>query len=224
MSSMTPSATGITDGQIDKVVSVLRDQLRKHGGQFSVDAVQQVLGQDELGSDLLTVFRKRVEVVSNRITRRISVKRNRTPQDMLDATGRNQHTDKGVVKSMPRGTGDETEVIFFKVGRYINDADLDKEYDLRGLKPADPFSLGAVNEADQAFAEEHPNGTHWQDANGKWCHASFDRWDDGPGVSISRINDDWYGQWWFAGVRKQEHHLPRTEPTFQEFLDGDDVA
>ena len=37
--------------------------------------------------------------------------------------------------------------------RQISDADLDAEYEKRGLKPADPYSLVAVNEADPAFAE-----------------------------------------------------------------------
>jgi len=202
MSSMTPSVQGITDGQIDKAVSVLRDQLRKHGGQFSSDAVQQVLGQDELGPDLLTVFQKRVEAVSNLITRRVTVNRNRTPQDMLNATGRNQDTDKAVVQAMPRGTGDEVEVIFFKVGRYVSDVDLDTEYDRRGLKPADPFSLGRVNEANPAFADEHPNGTHWKDANGQWCYVTFVRWLEGRRVRVGRGDDGWITGWWVGGVRK----------------------
>jgi hypothetical protein len=132
---------------------------------------------------------------------RVTVNRNRAPQEMLDATSRNQHTDESVVKAMPRGTGDEVEVIFFRVGRRITDADLEKEYNLRGLKPVDPFSLGAVNEANPAFADEHPNGTHWQDTNGKWCFLTFDRWDNGRNVYVYRSGNDWSGNQFFGGVR-----------------------
>lgn len=198
--SMTPSA--MTDGQIERAIEIFRAQLRKHANELPSDAVQQVFGQPELGPEWLAVLRKRVDAISDMIVRRVTVNRNRTPQDMLDATGRNQHTDKGVVKAMPRGTGDEVEVVFFKVGRYLSDADLEKEYDLRSLKPADLFSLGSVNEADPAFADDHPNGTHWQDANGKWCYAAFGRWGGERDVDVDRRGDDWGGGWWFAGVRK----------------------
>ena len=199
MSSMTPSATGITDGQIDKAVSVLRDQLRKHGESFSVDAVQQVLGQDELGPDLLTVFRKRVEAVSNMIVRPVTVNRSRTPQDMLDATGRNQYTDKGVVKAMPRGYGDTVDVYFFKLdlsksNGYISCADLAKEYALRGLVP-DPYAQTEVNIDDPSFADEHPNATQWQDGDGKYCYACFDRWRDGRRVNVYQYGYDWNDYW-----------------------------
>ena len=198
--SMTPSA--MTDGQIERAIEIFRAQLRKHADELPSDAVQQVFGQPELGPEWLTVLRKRVEAISNMIVRRVTVNRNRTPQDMLDATGRNQYTDKGVVKAMPRGTGDEIEVVFFKVGRYLSDADLEKEYDLRGLKPTDPFSLCAVNEADPAFADEHPNGTHWQDVNGKWCYATFNRWYDDRVVNVYRNDNVWNDYWFFGGVRK----------------------
>ena len=105
---------------------------------------------------------------------------------------------------------------------YISDDDLEKEFELRGLKPADPISVAAVNEADPAFADEKPHGTHWKDAKGKWCYAAFHRWDDdgrhvlvnrydsdwldrwgdGREVNICRSDDDWDDYWWFAGVRK----------------------
>ncbi len=199
MSSMSPS---ITPGQMSKFYDLLVAALRKSG--LPSEPTQQVLETHggTLADEFVAAVRKRVDAISDMIVRRVTVNRNRTPQDMLDATGRNQYTDKDVVKAMPRGTGDEAEVIFFKVGRYLSDADLDKEYDLRGLKPADPFSLGAVNEADLAFADEHPNGTHWQDANGKWCYAAFLRWHVGRLVLVDRDDDGWSDDWFFGGVRK----------------------
>ncbi len=201
--AVTPSKKEMTNGQIDKAVGVYRTALEKHRSEFGSEAVQQALGADGFASELLAVFRRRVEVFSNQIVRLVSVNRNRTPKEMLVATGRNQYVDDGVVKIMPKGEGDKAEVIFFKLGRYISDTDLSKEYESRGLKPADPYSLGAVNEADPAFADSHPNGTHWQDANGKWCLAAFVRWGGGErDVSVDRHEVVWSGGWWFAGLRK----------------------
>lgn len=199
---VSPSIESITKGQIGKFYDVLADALGKSG--LPKDPTQQVLEEQgkALASEFVAAVRKRVEAMSSIITRRVSVDRSRDPQAVLDATGRKQYTDGKVVKAMPCGEGDEVDVHFFKLGRWISDADLDKEYDLRGLKPADPYSLAAVNEADPAFADDHPNGTHWKDAAGKWCFASFYRWGDERDVGVCRDDGGWFGYWWFAGLRK----------------------
>ena len=202
---VSPSATNsITSGQIGKIQELLGAALRKSGLQS--EPTQSVIEQqgDALVAEMVATVRKRVEAVSSMIVRHVKVNRNRTPQQVLDATGRKQYTDSKVVKAMPKGEGDETDVHFFKLGRYVSDADLEKEYELRGLKPADPYSLAAVNEADPAFADEYPNGTHWKDASGNWCYAVFNQWSGGErGVSVSRdVGNDWDDYWWFAGLRK----------------------
>jgi len=198
--AVTPST--MTDGQIDKAVDVLRSKLRKHREELPSDAVQMVLGQDDLADELFKGFRARVDRVSSMIIRHVTVDRTRTAKGALDATGRTQYTDKGVVKAMPKGEGDEVEVCFFKIGTWVNDDQLEDEYALRGLIPADPFSLAAVSEADPAFADQYPNGTHWKDAKGRWCFAAFDRWNGERRVNVDRLDDDWNDRWWFAGLRK----------------------
>ncbi len=203
---MTPSKT-TTAGQIDKAVANYRALLEKHSGDFNADAVQMVLGQSELAGEQFAVFRRRMEAASNLIVRTAKVNRNRSQQEAIEATGRAQYTDPKVVDAMPKGEGDETEVVFFKPdlsqrNGFIPDDDLDKEYELRGLKPADPISVAAVNEADPAFADEKPHGTHWKDAEGNCCYAAFRRWYDVRRVSVSRDDDDWSDYWWFAGVRR----------------------
>lgn len=198
--SMTTSA--MTDGQINRAVEIFRAQLVKHQNELSSEAVQTVLGQKELGQEWLTVLRTRVEHVSNMIVRRTKVDRSLSPEAVLDATGRNKYTDKKVVKSMPKGEGDEVDVYFFKVSRFISDEDLEKEYALRGLVPADPYSQAAVNRDDPAFADEHPNGTHWKDADGKWCFFACFRWDGERCVHVDRRGSGWGDGWWFAGLRK----------------------
>jgi hypothetical protein len=103
---------------------------------------------------------------------------------------------------MPKAEKDEDEVIFFKIGREVSCSELEKEYELRGLKPADPYSQAAVNEADPAFADEHPNGTQWKDKDGNYCCAVFDRRGVERCVGVGRYGYVWLDYWWFAGVRK----------------------
>lgn len=203
--TMTPSIQNqadMTDGQIDKAVDIFRAALRKHRSELKSGVAQQALSVDGLGMELLAVFRKRVEAVSDVIVRRVPVNRTRTPQDMLGSTSRKQYVDNAVVKAMPKGEVDEVDVFFFKLGHYVSDAELDQEYALRGLKAADPYSQGAVNEADPAFADDHPNGTHWKDGADKWCFAAFYRWLDERIVYVRRDGSGWAGGWWFAGLRK----------------------
>jgi hypothetical protein len=153
--------------------------------------------------ELAAVVRKFVEAVSNLLVRLVKVDRTRTPQEAISATGRAEYLDNNVVKAMPHGEGEKTQVVFFNVGRQLADEEADQEYELHGLKSADPYSLAAVNEADPAFADTHPNCTHWKDANGKWCYIAFRRWDDGKrGVNVSRYGRDWHDFWWFGGLRK----------------------
>jgi len=155
----------------------------------------------------ITDFRERAKAVSNLIVRTAKVNRNRSQQEAIEATGRAQYTDRKVVDAMPKGEGDEVEVVFFKPdlserNDFISDDDLEKEFELRGLKPADPVSVAAVNEDDPAFADKKPHGTHWKDAKGNWCCATFGCWRDKRGVYVYRSGRDWDDGWWFAGVRK----------------------
>ena len=204
MTNMTPSekVVEMTDGQIDKAVDILRAILRKHRDEFNSEAVQITLGVKELGPEWLDIFRKRVEAFSSMIVRRVSVNRNLTSQQVLDATKRKQYINSDVVASIPKGEGDEVDVYFFKLDRFVSDDDLEKEYALRGLKSADPYSQSAVNEADPVFADKHPNGTHWKDINSKWCFATFGQWFDERNVGVNRLDLDWDDVWCFAGLRK----------------------
>jgi hypothetical protein len=203
MDSMTPSVVGMTDGQLDKAADIFRAVLRKHRSEFPSEATQHTLGTNELGLALLAAFRKHVEMFSDMITRCVTVDRTRSPQDAIAATGRNQYVDKDVVAMMPRGeAGEEVDVYFVKADRSLSDDEVDVFLASRGLVPADPYALAAVNEADPAFADEHPNGTHWKDADGKWCFSTFRRWNVERYVVVNRNDVDWNDFWWFAGLRK----------------------
>src|SRR3989338_5130215 len=106
----------------------------------SSDVAQQVLGVENLGIMMFTPFRELAEAVSNLIVRTAKVNRSRSQQEAIEATVRAQHTDCKVVDAMPKGEGDEVEVVFLKPdltkrNGVISDDDLEKEFELRGLKP-----------------------------------------------------------------------------------------
>jgi hypothetical protein len=206
METLSPSTTTpevITDGQIAKTGEILTATLRKARENFRSADVQITL--ERCGSTLqerfLKLFEELITTTTNIIIRTIKVIRTRSPKGMLEATKRVQYTTNSVVKIIPRGEDEDVTVEFFKLGKYVSDNDLALEYQKRDLTP-DPYAQAAVNEADPAFADEHPNSTHWKDEDGNWCYIAFHRHDDERHVDVHRNNDGWDDDWWFAGVRK----------------------
>jgi len=200
--AQTMTASKMTDGQIENTLDKFRCALRKHREEITSEAAQMALGVENIGMLMLAPFKERAEVLSGMIVRHVTVNRSRNPQEMLDATGRRQYTNIEVVNNVPRGKGEETDVFFFKIGRWISDDDLEKEYERRGLKP-DPYAQGAVNETDPSFADTKPNGTHWKGSDGKWYYAAFGQWvGDERYVRVDRFDYGWNDRWWFGGVRK----------------------
>ncbi len=198
------TATEMTDGQIENAVSKLRDAMRKHRSEIRSDIAQQVLGVGNLGMMMFAPFRERAEAILNLIVRTVKVNRSRSAEEAIEATDRVQYVfDDEIFKTVPKGEGEEVEVVFFHLGRSISDNDLEEEYDLRDLKPADPISLAAVNEADPAFADKKKNATHWKDVDDRWCFVTFNR------VGKERLvvvrpggGTNWDDEVWFAGIRK----------------------
>jgi hypothetical protein len=199
--TMTASQKPMTTGQVDNLVAKFRAALTKHRTEMTAQTAQQVLGVENLGTELYDVIRMYAERFANMFSRHVTVDQSRSPQAALDATGRTQYTDAKVVAAIPRGQAKE-ELFFFKLSRYVSDDELEKEYAARGLKPASPYSLAKANEDDPAFADTHPNGTHWKDAKGDWCFATFDGWLGERSVDVDRRDGGWSDFWWFAGVRK----------------------
>ncbi len=145
-------------------------------------------------------------------TRRVSVRRARGPMEVLvAATNCKPWVCPDTVSKMP-GSGlgiEEVEIVFFNLqglDHGVDEEELDREYKARGLAPADPFSLAAVNEQDVSFSDRYPSGTHWKNEKGKWCICRFlvdknrgeRRVDVGPRFPY-RIWER--GKWWFAGIK-----------------------
>lgn len=198
-----PQQKTMTDGQIDDLVNKLRDAVRKHRDELGSEDVQAALGIDNLGMVLFAPFRKLVETVSTIFTRSVSgINRNQTPQEALDATGREQYTNQSVVDAMPRGEGENVELKFFELDYDPTPTELDAEYESRGLK-ADPFALCKHMDDDPAFADHRPVACQWGlGENGAASYAVFDRWFGERFVGVCRFVSDWLGGWSFAGVLK----------------------
>lgn len=199
---MSPSeSVVVTLGQIAKITDLIAAALRK--SSLPSAETQQIIESQGgvIADECVASIRRRVEAISNMIVRRVHVNRGQTPKQVIDATGRVKYVNADILATMPRGEGEEKEVFFFKLNRWISDDDLAKEYELRGLVP-DLYAQAQVNTDDPSFADEHLNGCHWQDADGRWNYAAFCRWNGERSVFMSRGGRDWDGGWWFGGVRK----------------------
>jgi hypothetical protein len=198
--AMSPSV--ITDPQIAKLNGNLRAMLEKYRQEFPADASQAAIENLGCMKEILSVFRKYVDATSNPIVRIVNVT-DCTAKEALEATGRVQCVDSRVVAAMPKGDVGETELVFFNVGREVSDDDLEQEYALRGLVPTPPFALFKAHQDDPAMADEHPNATHWKEADGKWSCAICDRWRGERYVRVDRRDVGWGARCWFAGSRKK---------------------
>lgn len=204
----TPSMR-MTDGQIDKITANVRAGLSKRRQNFLVGDVQEAMEVRGLDKEIISAVEKAIEEVVGTIVYIVKVDRNRTPQQVLDATKLVQYTDKSVVSTMPsngKGIQENVEVVFFKTGWDFDDDKIAKEYEKRGLKP-DPYAQAAVNEYDPTFVNEHSNGCHWKGPDNKWRLMFFTKVLHESSVSVK--NDDcsgdekkWDRDYWFGGVRK----------------------
>lgn len=206
----TMIASEMTEGQVEDLVGKFRAAVRKHRSTITRESAQQALGLDNLGMVVFATFRTLAEKFSNIITRKVVVDITRQPEDVISATltgGRKSYINSSVVKAMPKGEVGEREVLFLKLNLsdregYINDLDLDKEVDALGFRMASPYEVAKVNEDDPTFSDEHPNCTHWQNSEGKWCCAIWNRWHDERKVDVGQYGFDWDDYCWFAVVRK----------------------
>ncbi len=113
---------------------------------------------------------------------------------------RTLYCDEEVLKNAPN-TLSEGTVEFFKIGKYISDNDLEKEYESRGLTPASLADLIKYDKTNRKEMDEMEYvATHWK--NDGWCYAAFGGWFGERRVRVDRGDRGWLDRWWFAGVRK----------------------
>ena len=138
----------------------------------------------------------------------------------LEATGRTLYIDNEVLASAEGGVS-KGALEFFKIGKYESDDELEEEYASRNLVPATISDLIRFDKENREKLDEMAYvGTHWKNADGKWCFAAFSGWSGEHHVSVDRYGDGWGGGWWFAGVRKSALKTKNlaTEKEKQEML------
>lgn len=204
--SMTPSPELITGGQITKIQDLLASQLRKSKAIFRepLQDVLEILG-DQMVKEMIAVVHDHLAVRNGMVVVKIFVNPNYSLQEALSRTWCRQNIVTEIVQTMPRDLGGSTKIFFFRPsrkGRLLYDENLREEYENRGLKPVDPYSLAAVNEADPAFAATKPNLTHWKNDRGQWCHATFKEISGDRFLTIDYSSTHWNPEWWFGGVKK----------------------
>jgi len=205
MQNMTPSTEIITLGQIAKIQENLGAGLRKSG--ILKDAMQMALQYNgpAIIRAMVEAVRKCAERFRYMIVRHVTVDRNQNPFDALKETGCNLYVFNYLVETMPKGNGTEVDVFFFKLGYPVDNVGLENEYELRGFKPADPYSLVKANKDDHTLADKHPNCTYWRNSKGEMCLISFDQWRSGNrdvGIRYSDNKSLWSEYQWFAGIPK----------------------
>ena len=172
--SMIASENTISDGQIETVVSRLRDALRKHRGEFPAAEIQLLLGTKNIGAKLLSPIRQIVDLKSTFIARLgVEVDRSLSPFLMLRSTEwsfthDNFSDSDALYETMPKGKGETADIYLFKP-QPGSELLLTDEYEMRGLIPADPYSLVAMNVAEPEFCLEHQNATIWENPEGDRC-------------------------------------------------------
>lgn len=199
----TPMTTsGMTDAQINRACEIFRAKLTKHASELPSDAVQQVFGDSSLPKEWLASLLTRVEAVSELIVRHVRKDPSRTNEAVIKATGSTEYVNKDALATMPRGGNEEEDIVFFPIKRTASPSEVAAAYNRHNLEP-DPEGVAKVNEDDPAFVDQHPNACQWQDDQGRWTCATFDRWHDGRSVVVGRDDDDWDDFWWFGGRRKK---------------------
>lgn len=138
------------------------------------------------------------------------VDRSRTPHEAIHATGRKECLNNVAVEHMPRGGNEKVSVVFFGLeedefdfdhGTKISELGIKKAYARRMLKP-DPMAQIAVNEADEAFADENPNASWWPSESGGLCLIVFRRLGNQREVNVYHdFSFSGIGVRFFGGVR-----------------------
>lgn len=166
-----------------------------------LDFFHQLRKEDLLGLISGTHEIKKVDTPHKKIKRTVIVDRKLSAQQALDATGLNQYTNKDVVASMPNCNDKGLDIDFINFGEYVKASELKSRLAFLGYKLVDPFALAKLNQDDPTFADQYPNGTQWEDSNGKLCYAVFNRVVVERYVGVGQNDVGWYGGWWFACIR-----------------------
>ncbi len=218
----------MTDGQIDKAAELYRAMFARYHREFPTDLMQRVLAQPDLMREVADVFRRRVGLERGYIIFRVWVE----PHDSLVegfAIPKHDHEiNRNLVKTMSQGSRAGMKELYlfqppsemYSNQGLISDAGVAEAYQLRSLKPVDPFVHAALLKSRPTLANDFPTVTHWQDEDGFWCYSesdlsgwhgrylftvkcTMDGLDDEADPRRYRTRGRYYGrEIWFVGVEE----------------------
>lgn len=141
--------------------------------------------------------------IAEMITRHVTVDRTRNAAQAIEAIGcETQYIDERWLAEMPLNGRDEDNVEFFELDHEPTPDELDREYEVRGLRP-DPAATAKVIADDPAFADERPVVVQWRDKQNRACAMIFGyHKSNGRYVGVGGCPGKWIRRWRFAGVRK----------------------
>ena len=127
---------------------------------------------------------------------------------LLKSTKRTLYVNDEVLNSAPQGTQEGTFELF-TLSKFVTDDELEKEYAARGLVPATIADIVAYDKKHRDILDEKEYvATHFKDAKGNWCYATFRRFDYSRDVYVDRDVSGWSGDSWFCGVKKEPFSRP----------------
>lgn len=200
---MSSTRKEITDFQIEAAVTAYRAVLSENRGELGSAVIQRLLVEPAFSAEQLRMLRKRIEEIERLIVCRVSVHANRTPAEMLKATDRPLLSVEEALRNMPGGESGDRDIFFFSLDYEASDDELDREYALRILTPADPYALAELNAVRYGFSDEYPNITHWRDGKGNCCYLAFRKLLTGRYAYVGRHTPPWNKCWYHAGIRSR---------------------
>jgi hypothetical protein len=190
----------ITDGDIEKLLTLIGAELRKSGLDSS--AIKKVLRfhQISIQKDIVQVIARYQSLFRGFVERSVTMGVGHLPMQAIKATQRKLFLNESLIKSIPKSGAGIRKVTFFHLGRTIGNDALSHEFDIRGLRP-DPIAQCMVNQEDPEFADFNPNCTIWKNEGGEWCYLAFNTLNFNlRRVYLARSIAPWNAEWWYGGV------------------------
>ncbi|MFA7193521.1 MAG: hypothetical protein WC087_01225 [Candidatus Paceibacterota bacterium] len=190
--------------QVSKLISPFSDRLREislKGDSFELAVSKK---GEMIVEELLAVTLKYVGLFEGIFSIEVEPDYELSYEEVLDSTGCTvRFVDEQVIETMPKRKPESKslKVFFFQLAEKVYIEDLPEEYKLRDLIPVDPYALAEINE-DKFFSEQYPNGTYWEDSDGKICYMLFELWVDGRAVVVRRSKKYLEKGFWCAGIEK----------------------
>lgn len=205
--ALNPST--ISDEKVGRFLDILRPEVKQVLALSDADFQRHFI-EGEKGLRIKSRFSKLLREIEAEATNTMVViaKRvdyDRDPMEVIHACERKEYITESVVRSMPRrgkGVVENVPVTFYRLGRWVDMEESDREEESRILEP-DPYALAAIVEEDHAFADTYPSYCQWGRKGKVASYLAFYRaLDGGRDADCDRDVSVWRGRWWRSGVRK----------------------